>query len=152
MLIPRRYQDSVYNYHSKNRSKFYPSLEPSLEPSRTLKKQGLELTRGYVMDVSTSKGQLNLQAGSCTAVFYPEMVLSQLIETFGITNYSTESNKILESLLVGLKVRITYDDARKNKVKIIKSIGRPPRDIDFVDKEGNGSTNVIAHFEHSESL
>ena len=104
------------------------------------------------MDVSTSKEQLSLQAGSCTAAFYPEMALSQLIETFSIAEYNTEGIRTLENLLVGLQVRITYDKARKDKVKTIKSIGRLPQDIKFVDKEGNGSTDVIAHFEHSEFL
>ena len=145
ILIPRRYQDSIYTYHSKNHSKFYPSTEsPPI-----WKEQGLQLTRGYVMDVSNSKEQLNLQARSCTAVFYPEMALSQLIETFSIPKYDTEGIKTLENLLVGLQVRITYDKARKDKVKTIKSIGRLPQDIKFVDKQGNGSTDVVAHFEHS---
>ena len=104
------------------------------------------------MDASNSEQQFKLKAESCTAVFYPEMDLSQLIETFGITKYNAESVKVLEKLLVGLKVRITYDEARKDNVKIIKNIGSPPRDIKFVKKDGNGSTDVIAHFEHSEYL
>ena len=104
------------------------------------------------MNISNGKEQLNLQARSCTAVFYPEMALSQLIETFSIPKYDTEGIKILENLLVGLQVRITYDKARKDKVKTIKSIGRLPREIKFVEKEGNGSTDVKAHFEHSKSL
>ena len=148
ILIPRSYQDSIYTHGSKNGSKFYASSESP----QVLKKQGLELTRGYAMDVLTRREQLNLRARSCTAVYYPEMSLSQLIETFGITKYNAQGIEILEKLLVGLKVCITYDKARKDKVKTIKSIGDLPRNIKFVNQDGNGSTDVKAHFENSKSL
>ena len=146
ILIPRRYQDSIHTYLSKSYSKFYPLSKSSLD----WKKYGLELTRGYVMDVSTSNKQLSLHAASCTAVYYPEMALSELIETFEIKEYNKQGIEMLEKQLVGLKVRITYDKTRKDKVKTIKSIGPIPQDIEFFGNEGNSSTDVIAHFGHSE--